>query len=405
MTSNPTVRFLDRTTPPHILTLVLMAGMAAMNMSAFLPSLPGMTEYFGTEYEVMQLSVSLYLAGTAILQLVIGPISDRFGRRMVTLWGICIFTVATVGCLLSPTVEIFLVFRMLQGVIAVGLVLSRAIVRDIHPQDKAASMIGYVTMGMALVPMVAPMIGGALDQAFGWHATFWMLLVMGLGVLALCWTDLGETAASDGMTFRQQLSEYPELLRSRRFWGYVFSAAFASGAFFAFLGGAPWVASNIYGLTPFQSGICFGAPAVGYALGNGISGRYSVRFGVNLMVKVGSVAAVIGLSIATLLAIAGFDSALVFFGFFTFVGVGNGMVIPNASSGMLSVRPRLAGTASGLGASIMIGGGAALSVLAGVVLELGYGSIPLLILMTVSLTLGLISILYVIRRENELNIA
>lgn len=405
MTSNPTVRFLDRTTPPHILTLVLMAGMAAMNMSAFLPSLPGMTEYFGTEYEVMQLSVSLYLAGTAILQLVIGPISDRFGRRMVTLWGICIFTVATVGCLLSPTVEIFLVFRMLQGVIAVGLVLSRAIVRDIHPQDKAASMIGYVTMGMALVPMVAPMIGGALDQAFGWHATFWMLLVMGLGVLALCWTDLGETAASDGMTFRQQLSEYPELLRSRRFWGYVFSAAFASGAFFAFLGGAPWVASNIYGLTPFQSGICFGAPAVGYALGNGISGRYSVRFGVNWMVKVGSVAAVIGLSIATLLAIAGFDSALVFFGFFTFVGVGNGMVIPNASSGMLSVRPRLAGTASGLGASIMIGGGAALSVLAGVVLELGYGSIPLLILMTVSLTLGLISILYVIRRENELNIA
>ena len=382
-----------------------MAGMAAMNMSAFLPSLPGMTEYFGTEYEVMQLSVSLYLAGTAILQLVIGPISDRFGRRMVTLWGICIFTVATVGCLLSPTVEIFLVFRMLQGVIAVGLVLSRAIVRDIHPQDKAASMIGYVTMGMALVPMVAPMIGGALDQAFGWHATFWMLLVMGLGVLALCWTDLGETAASDGMTFRQQLSEYPELLRSRRFWGYVFSAAFASGAFFAFLGGAPWVASNIYGLTPFQSGICFGAPAVGYALGNGISGRYSVRFGVNWMVKVGSVAAVFGLSIATLLAIAGFDSALVFFGFFTFVGVGNGMVIPNASSGMLSVRPRLAGTASGLGASIMIGGGAALSVLAGVVLELGYGSIPLLILMTVSLTLGLISILYVIRRENELNIA
>ena len=381
-----------------------MAGMAAMNMSAFLPSLPGMTEYFDTEYEVMQLSVSLYLAGTAVLQLVIGPISDRFGRRLVTLWGIGIFSVATLGCLISPTIEVFLVFRMLQGVVAVGLVLSRAIVRDTHPQDEAASMIGYVTMGMALVPMIAPMLGGALDQAYGWHATFWMLLIMGLGVFALCWADLGETAASDGMTFRQQLTEYPELLRSRRFWGYVFSAAFASGAFFAFLGGAPWVASNIYGLTPFQSGICFGAPAVGYALGNGISGRYSVRFGVNWMVMVGSLTAVIGLSIATLLAVAGFDSAVVFFGFFTFVGFGNGMVIPNASSGMLSVRPRLAGTASGLGASIMIGGGAALSVLAGVVLELGYGSIPLLILMTVSLTLGLISILYVIRRESELNI-
>lgn len=378
-----------------------MAGIAAMNMSAFLPSLPAMTAYFDTQYEVMQLSVSLYLAMTAVLQLVIGPVSDRYGRRSLTLACLAIFVVATLGCIAAPNIETFLVFRMMQGVVAVGLVLSRAIVRDMVPQNEAASMIGYVTMGMALVPMVAPMIGGALDQAFGWHATFWFLVAGGLGVLALCWADQGETAAGNGKTFADQMRDYPELLRSRRFWGYVFAAACASGSFFAFLGGAPWVASNVYGLSSFEAGIGFGAPAVGYAIGNGLSGRFSVRLGVNWMVRAGSILSAAGLVVATLLALVGADNAWLFFGFCTFVGLGNGMVIPNASAGMLSVRPHLAGTASGLGSSIMIGGGAALSVLAGMVLKLGHGSLPLLALMTVSVLFGLASILYVMRRERQ----
>lgn len=379
-----------------------MAGIGAMNMSAFLPSLPGMTEYFGTEYSVMQLSVSLYLAMTAVLQLFIGPVSDRYGRRSITLICLSIFVLATLGCILSPNVETFLVFRMAQGMVVVGLVLSRAIVRDMVPQNEAASMIGYVTMGMALVPMVAPMIGGALDQVFDWHATFWFLLAAGIGVLALCWADQGETAAGNGKSFRQQFAEYPELLTSRRFWGYVFTAAFASGGFFAFLGGAPWVATNVFHLSSFYSGIAFGAPAIGYAIGNGLSGRFSVRLGVNWMVRTGCIIGVAGLSFATLLAVFNLDHALLFFGFATFVGLGNGMVIPNASAGMLSVRPHLAGTASGLGSAIMIGGGAALSVAAGQVLKLGHGSLPLLVLMTTSLVCGLASILYVIRREKEL---
>lgn len=380
-----------------------MAGIGAMNMSAFLPSLPAMTAYFDTEYEVMQLSVSLYLAVNAALQLIIGPISDRYGRRSLTLVCLGLFVVSTLGCILSPNIETFLVFRMLQGVVAVGLVLSRAIVRDMVPQNEAASMIGYVTMGMALVPMVAPMIGGALDEAFGWQATFVFLLIGGLGVLALCWADQGETAPGSGGSFAAQFREYPELLRSRRFWGYVFAAAFASGAFFAFLGGAPWVASNVYGLTAFQAGLGFGAPAIGYAIGNGISGRFSVRFGINWMIQVGAAVAALGLVVATLLAVIGYDSALLFFGFCAFVGLGNGMVIPNASAGMLSVRPHLAGTASGLGSFFMIGGGAALSVVAGVVIKFGTGSLSLLMLMTVSVLLGLFSAMFVVWRERQLS--
>ena len=130
----PAVRFMDRSTPPHIFTLIVLTGLGALSMNIFLPSLPAMSEHFSTDYRVMQLSVALYLAGSAVLQIVVGPISDRYGRRPVLLWGIGIFLVATLGCILAPTIEVFLAFRMLQAVVVVGLVLGRAVVRDMYPQ-------------------------------------------------------------------------------------------------------------------------------------------------------------------------------------------------------------------------------------------------------------------------------
>ena len=182
------------------MTLVLIAGLGAMSMSAFLPSLPSMTRDFETGYEVMQLSVSGYLAVTAVLQLIIGPISDKVGRRIVILWCQVVFLVATIGCAMATTVEVFLAFRMLQGAVAACLVLSRAIVRDMYEQDEAAAMIGYVTMGMAMVPMIAPSIGGAIDLAFGWRAVIWSLFGAGVLVSALCWFDLGETSRGGGVS-------------------------------------------------------------------------------------------------------------------------------------------------------------------------------------------------------------
>ncbi|MDG1116308.1 MAG: MFS transporter, partial [Flavimaricola sp.] len=207
---------MDRTTPPHITTLILLAGISALNMSIFLPSLNDMAAYFGTDYAIMQLSVSAYLLATAILQIVVGPMSDRYGRRKIVLISLVIFILATIGAVLAPSVEIFLLFRMIQAAVATGIVLSRAIVRDMVPQAEAASMIGYVTMGMALVPMVGPMIGGALDVLFDWHAIFVFLALAGTGVLFLCWRDLGETVTGSGVSFAEQLAGYPELLTSPR---------------------------------------------------------------------------------------------------------------------------------------------------------------------------------------------
>ncbi|WP_347310375.1 multidrug effflux MFS transporter [Defluviimonas sp. SAOS-178_SWC] len=404
MSARPPVRFLDRATPPHIVTLVVVTGISALTMNIFLPSLPGMTAFFQTDYRLMQLSVSLYLGVSALLQIVVGPISDRYGRRSVLLWSTLLFLVATLGTIFAPTVGVFLAFRMMQAVVAAGMVLSRAVIRDMVPAEEAASMIGYVTMGMALVPMVGPMIGGVLDEAFGWQANFILLFLLGAATLWLIWSDLGETSAGNRSRFADQVRQYPELLGSPRFWGYCLVAAFSSGSFFAYLGGAPYVGSEIFHLSPGQLGLYMGAPAVGYGLGNYISGRYSVRIGIDPMILAGTVITVVFMALLTAAAAAGLAGPNLFFGAMVSVGLGNGMALPNANAGMLSVRPSLAGTASGLGGAIMIGGGAALSALAGWALGLGGGATPLAALMLACSVFSVASILLVIRRSRRLGL-
>ncbi len=363
-----------------------------------------MALHFQADYKVMQLSIALYLLVNAVLQILIGPIADKAGRRPVLLWGLALFLLATLGCIYAPNVEIFLVFRMCQAIIVVGMVLSRAAVRDLYDQDQAASMIGYVTMGMAIVPMIGPAIGGLLEESFGWKANFWLPFVLGVMTLLLTYSDFGETSAKSGKTLIQQFREYPELLRSPRFWGYSLSSALSSGAFFAYLGGAPFIGTELFGLSAAEVGIYFGAPAVGYFFGNFVSGRYSVRFGVNRMVLWGCWFNAAGVAMSAILFLAGFGTALSFFGFMTFVGIGNGMTIPNATSGALSVRPHLAATASGLSGAIMLGGGAGLSALAGTLLTHETGAMPLLWLMLTTSVLAVCAILSVIRRERQLGL-
>lgn len=402
MIDRPTVRFLDRTTPPHIFTLVVLASIGALSVNMFLPSLPSMAAHFETDYRIVQLSVALYLGMNAVLQLFIGPLSDRFGRRQVMLWSIVLFVLFSIGCSLAPTIKVFLIFRMAQAVIVTGLVLSRAMIRDMVPAEHAASMIGYVTMGMSIVPMASPALGGVLDDIFGWQANFWTYAILGVGVLWLTWADCGETSKASFASFGAQFREMHELFRAHRFWGYTLAATFASGSFFAYLGGAPFIGSEIYGLSPAILGVYFGAPALGYLLGNFISGRWSVAVGIPQMVWIGSLLTFAGMLSALLVFALGFGSVTIFFGLMTFIGIGNGIVLPNANAGLMSVRPHLAGTAAGLGGAIMIGGGAVLSAFAGSVLSVNTGAMPLLWIMAGTTLFGVFSILYVIKRDRDL---
>ena len=394
MPNLPGARFLDARTPPHIATLILVAGVPALAMNVFLPSLPAMTEHFGTDYRVMQLSVSIYLGMNALMQVFVGPISDRWGRRPTLTVAFAVFAVATLGCIFAPNVGTFLFFRALQAAAATGMVLSRAIVRDLVPQAQAASMIGYVTMGMSVVPMIGPVIGGWLDEGYGWQAGFWLQFALGLLIIALIRRDLGETAPMSG-SFREQVATWPQLLQAPRYWGYVAVATFSAGAFFSYLGGAPFVGTEVFDLSASRLGLYFGAPAIGYFLGNWISGRFSVAVGVNRMILAGTALTVGGLLASLALSLGGIRSPEIFFAFMCFVGLGNGMVLPNAMAGQLSVVPHLAGTAAGLGGATQLAGGALLSAFAGMLLGPGSTEVVLLVLMTSVSALALAMILWI----------
>lgn len=397
-------RFLDKTTPPHLATLILISGLSALSMNIFLPSLPNMAADFDADYRVLQLSVSVYLAFSAVLQLAIGPLSDRYGRRNVLLGSLGVFLLASLGTVLAPTAETFLVFRMLQASIATGMALSRAIVRDMVDDAQAASMIGYLTLGMSVVPMIGPALGGYLDELFGWRASFSLLILLGLIVILLVWSDLGETNKTRPSSFREQIRDYPELLTSPRFWGFVLTTAFSSGVFFAYLGGAPFVGTEIYNLSPSTLGLLFSTAGLGYGIGNYFSGRYSTRLGTIRMINLGNATMCLGFAFQVLALFTGWGGAPGFFMPFLIIGVGNGLVLPNSTAGSLSVRPHLAGTASGLGGAIMIGGGAALSALSGALLTPESGAWPLVAIMGASLLGSVISTRLVVRRNRTLGV-
>lgn len=274
--------------------------------------------------------------------------------------------------------------------------LSRAIVRDMVPPEQAASMIGYVTMGMSLMPMIGPALGGVLNDAFGWQSSFIMLGISGVIVLWLIYADLGETNQHKSASFGAQFRAYPDLIRARRFWGYTLTAGFASGAFFSFLGGAPFISKQILGLTATEMGGYFSIVALGYMAGNFLSGRYSQRAGINRMMVAGGAVCTLGALMSLALFEFGILHPLSLFGPMFFVGIGNGMTLPNANAGIVSVRPHLAGSASGLSGAITIGSGAGLAALAGVLLTPETGAAPLFMVMVAVSLLAILASFYVI---------
>nr|WP_284739492.1 multidrug effflux MFS transporter [Rhizobium sp. CG5] len=374
--------------------MVLIAGLSALSMNIFLPSLPDMAAFFDVDYAVMQLAVSGYLAGIALLQIFIGPLSDRYGRRPTMIASLIVLLMATLICIFATSFVVFMIGRMLQTTVVAGLVLSRAVVRDMVPMEDAASMIGYVTMGMTVVPMIGPTLGGILNDLFGWQANFIALFVLGLLVLAMVVFDLGETNRQKSGSFRQQLQAWPQLIGSPQFWGYTLTATFTSGAFFAFLGGAPFIGNTILKLSPSMLGVQFFFVAAGYLVGNFFSGRFSRRLGIASMMLTGSLFCLLGTIIPLALAGFGYTSALSFFGPLVIMGFGNGLTLPSANAGIVSVRPELAGSASGLGGAITMAGGALLSVFASAIITEETGSWPLLAVMLACGMLAVASILF-----------
>jgi Bcr/CflA subfamily drug resistance transporter len=380
---------------PRVLTLILLAALSTLSLNMFLPSLTNIARDFDADYALASLSIAGYLAITAVMQLVIGPMSDRFGRRPVLLCGLSVFVVGSLGCLLANDIYSFLMFRALQATVISGWVLSMAMIRDTRDEGESASLIGYVAMSMAIAPMLGPMIGGLLDELFGWRASFALYTVMGLILLLLCWFDLDETNHSPSATFAVQFRAYPELLGSRRFWGFALCAMFSTGAFYVFLAGVPLVAARQFSISPGVLGFYMGTITAGFAAGSFVAGRYSQRYPRTTMMITGRSIAVVGLSMGLILFLAGYAHGVTLFFATVFVGVANGVSMPSVNSGAISIRPGLAGSAAGLMGASAVTAGALLTTLTGFLLETGDAAIRLLgALLTCSL-LALAAAIYV----------
>jgi len=389
-----------------MLTLVLLSGLSVVSLNMFLPSLPSIAHEFQADYALVNLSIAGYAGMTAVLQLVMGPLSDRFGRRPVILAGLVIFIVGSLGCLLATDVWTFLLFRMLRAAITSGFAVSRAVIRDSAHAQKAASLMGYLSMAWAIAPMLGPVFGGALDQLFGWRASFWAFLGFGAAVLALCWVDLSETNKTPSESTAKQFQAYPKLFRSRRFWGYSLCMAFSVGAFFAFLGGAPLVAATVFQIPPATLGFIMGSITGGFVLGSFLSGQCAGRYALTTMMIAGRIVACAGLAVGLVLVLAGIIHEVSLFGACIFVGLGNGLTMPSSSVGAMSVRPELAGSASGLSGALTGAGGAVTSAVTGAILTEENGAFMLLGMMLLSSSMALVAALYVLwldRREPMTN--
>ena len=355
-------------TPPHLITLIILTSTSVLAMNMFLPSLTNMAAEFSVSYSVMNISVAGYLAITAILQVILGPLSDRFGRRPVLLGSILIFSLASLFCALSSNIWIFLSLRILQGAIISGMTLSRAIVRDIMDPKDAVRVLGTIAMAMAVAPMLGPVLGGVFDEVFGWRAIFWFYLGLGLVLFVLTWADLGETNKNTSATFQKQFSTYPDLLRSGLFWGYSICLSFGIACFYAFLSGAPLVADKVLNLPPSHLGFYMGSITGAFLVGSFISNRLAKHTTSTKLVLAGRTISVLGLSLGLIIVMFGNVSSLSIFGSTLFIGLGNGMSLPSCYVGVMNVRSDLAGSAAGLSRAMGVAAGAILATMMAAIL-------------------------------------
>jgi DHA1 family bicyclomycin/chloramphenicol resistance-like MFS transporter len=339
-----------------IVLLMIMSAIGPVSLNILTPVTPSLADIFGTRVETVQLTLSLYLMGLAISQLLLGPLSDRFGRKPVLLLGLFITTVASIAAVFATSIEMLIVFRILQALGASsGLVIGRAIIRDLYARERAAAMIGLVTTAMVVAPMVAPLIGGLLDKAlgkhYGWQGTF--VLVGAFAGVVMVWVIAGlketrpDHITGGGLRFIGRESR--ELFANRRFLGYVLVCAIGTATFFAFLGGGPHVVVGIMERSAFEYGLWFMLTAGGFMLGNFVTARNSQRYGIDRMIHFGLLSMLIGavLTVVTVTLWPHDGPWTIFLPQFL-VSFGNGVFLPNCVAGAVSVRPQAAGTASGI---------------------------------------------------------
>jgi MFS transporter, DHA1 family, multidrug resistance protein len=370
VTGEPAGAATDKHDPKHdlatsrlmLLMLVLMTGAAPISLYILVPALPVLAATFQSDIQVAQMTVSLYMVGIACSQLIMGPLSDKFGRRPVLLAGLALMVAASVGCSLAQTLPQLIAARFLQALGgASGMVVSRAIIRDLYSRERVGAMISLVIAVMMVAQMLSALAGGLLEISFGWRAIFYFITAASLGIAVLLAIALPETrrARAENSGFRGDVGS---LLQNRAFVGYVLCQVLASQIIFAFAGGGPYIVVTQMGRTTAEYGAWFATTGFAFLLGNLLCVRFAPRHSLERLIWFGLALQLGGSLLNLILSLAGVNQTPGWlFGTQMIVMVANAFVMANSAAGAISVRPEAAGTASGAMGFLQQGIGSLLS--------------------------------------------
>ena len=329
--------------------IVAITACGTLGMHLIIPALPDTARALGVSAGTIQLTITLYLIGLAIGQLLYGPVSDRLGRRPVLLGGLALFTLAGIAATAAPNAWTLVIARILQSIGAcAGLVLGRAIVRDSAAPDRAAAQLAMLTMVMSMAPAIAPVLGGYATAWFGWRAAFALLAIIGAVTLVLAVLLLPETNRSQSGTRASMLVGSLRLFRSRAFCGYVLGGAFTTTSFYAFMAASPFILIDLLHQPTERVGLYYLLLMAGVAAGSLLANRIAGRIRVRAALRLANSFAIAGAGLFMLAHLTGFFSVATVVAPIVLFMVGAGMASPFALAGAVSVNTHAIGAASGL---------------------------------------------------------
>ena len=332
--------------------LGLLSAIGPFAIDMYLPALPSIGQSLGASMTAVQASLMAFFISLGVGQIIYGPVSDMVGRKPPLYFGLVLFGIGSVGCALAPDIHTLVVLRFIQGLGAcAGMVVPRAVVRDMHTGVDAAKLMSLLMLVFSVSPILAPLAGSLLIEAFGWRSVFWAVTVAaGLGLVLLA-TSLEETRTREqrvDSSIGSALAAYGLLLRDRHYLGLVFIGAFGMASFFAYLANSSFVLIDHYGLTPRQYSIAFAANAAAFIGVSQFTGKLGSRYGLVPIMKVAVAGNAAVMALLFALNLAGVDQLAVMISLL-FVGYGFlGIVVPTAAVLALDEHGAIAGTASAL---------------------------------------------------------
>ena len=367
-----------------LLTLTMTSSLGMVASTIYVPSIPAIAGAFETSIARVQLTFVGYLLAFAASMLVLGPLSDRYGRRRTILCGLALSAISSVACAISPTIDFLIAARVLQGIGAcAGLVVGRAITREVWGREAAARVIAGRAIAATLMQAFAPILGGYLQGSFGWRCNFVVIGLIACVAMALVtrYVPVGRAATVAPSRTGGMLASYRTLLGTRRFLSYAFTAAGSHAGFHIFAAGAPAVLIVGFGIRPEDYGFYASLPPMGFLVGSFLSNRLTRRLRVDGLITIGCTVLIPAASIMVTLALLSVASPYAVIGPMILICCGSGLITPNATAGSLGVNAGMVGTASGLGSFMQMTGAAGATAL----LSLGPSGSPLMLASIIAL--------------------